>query len=204
VRTYGIDENAIFTYDTGLAIGGTVKDLHKLGARKFVHVKIPAVGCSPTALSEGGYLSNPGGVPPVVIPPVPVGKQCYIAFNEIAAAIFVYVPSTPMTQYPNSVITYADLFTVTLGFHNHNRKRGYINNYPCCGAGFNKAQVRCGTTGTVNGKTLYGAACPRPSQHWSWDGLGLTQAANKQIAKEFWSGSSSIMNPINISQIAAH
>jgi len=179
--------------------------LHRFGARKFVVLSAPAVGCLPTPLTLGYDTTPYSHGTHVNSGPIPVGKQCFQGF-----AYETQVENSSLFQYlseefpfPNSKIAIADFLKITLGLHNHKTKHGFASNYPCCGAGFNKAQVRCGTNRTVNGITLHGSACPNPSRHWSWDGVGFTQKANEQIAKAFWSGPQSMIWPMNISQIVA-
>ncbi|PNT70158.1 hypothetical protein BRADI_2g06970v3, partial [Brachypodium distachyon] len=79
-------------------------------------------------------------------------------------------------------IMYADYYTPVLQFVLHAEKWGFLRQTPraCCGApgvgehNFNLTH-KCGDPG--------GHACDDPSNHWSWDGVHLTEAAHGHIAK---------------------
>ncbi|KAJ1281987.1 hypothetical protein BS78_03G015400 [Paspalum vaginatum] len=85
-------------------------------------------------------------------------------------------------KYPDVRIMYADFYTPAIRFVLHAEEYGFLKQPPraCCGAGgmgehnYNIAFM-CGQPGSH--------ACEDPSNHWSWDGIHLTEAANAYIAK---------------------
>ncbi|VAH74523.1 unnamed protein product [Triticum turgidum subsp. durum] len=79
-------------------------------------------------------------------------------------------------------IMYADYYTPTIQFVLHAEKWGMLRQKPraCCGApgvgvyNFNLTS-KCGEPGAY--------ACDDPSNHWSWDGIHLTEASYGHIAR---------------------
>lgn len=61
----------------------------------------------------------------------------------------------------------------------------------CCGVGGNynyDANIWCGSTGTINGKTVVAKACTDPDSYIIWDGVHWTDQANKLITKAILGG----------------
>ncbi|XP_066305523.1 GDSL esterase/lipase At5g45910-like [Miscanthus floridulus] len=85
-------------------------------------------------------------------------------------------------KHPGVRIVYADYYTPAIQFVLHAEKYGMLKQTPraCCGApgvgeyNFNLTS-KCGEPGAY--------ACQDPSNHWSWDGIHLTEAAYGHIAK---------------------
>ncbi|XP_047057525.1 GDSL esterase/lipase At5g45910-like [Lolium rigidum] len=85
-------------------------------------------------------------------------------------------------KHPAVRIVYADYYTAVMQFILHAEKWGFLRQTPrtCCGApgvgkyNFNLTSM-CGNPGAY--------ACDDPSDHWSWDGVHLTEAAYGHIAK---------------------
>ncbi|WVZ72820.1 hypothetical protein U9M48_021222 [Paspalum notatum var. saurae] len=85
-------------------------------------------------------------------------------------------------RHPGVRIMYADYYTPAIRFVLHAEEYGFLKQAPraCCGApgmgehNYNIAFM-CGQPGSH--------ACDHPSNHWSWDGIHLTEAANAHIAK---------------------
>lgn len=75
-------------------------------------------------------------------------------------------------------------------------------NKACCGIGggsynFNQ-QVPCGNTKEVNGQTLSATACQDPYNYVSWDGVHVTEAANKIIANAILNDGSNFDPPFSL------
>ncbi|CAL4959006.1 unnamed protein product [Urochloa decumbens] len=85
-------------------------------------------------------------------------------------------------DHPGVRIVYADYYTPAIQFVLHAEKYGFLRQTPraCCGApgvgeyNFNLTS-KCGEPGAY--------ACDDPSNHWSWDGIHLTEASYGHIAK---------------------
>uniref|UniRef100_A0A0A9HDI9 Uncharacterized protein n=1 Tax=Arundo donax TaxID=35708 RepID=A0A0A9HDI9_ARUDO len=85
-------------------------------------------------------------------------------------------------KHPDVRIMYADYYTPAIQFVLHAEKYGFLKQTPraCCGApgvgeyNFNLTS-KCGDPGSY--------ACEDPSNHWSWDGIHLTEASYGHIAR---------------------
>ncbi|KAG2594884.1 GDSL esterase/lipase At5g45910-like [Panicum virgatum] len=85
-------------------------------------------------------------------------------------------------KHPDVRIIYADYYTPAIQFVLHAEKYGFLKQKPraCCGAAgvgeynFNLTS-KCGEPGAY--------ACDDPSNHWSWDGIHLTEASYGHIAR---------------------
>ncbi|CAO2175104.1 unnamed protein product [Urochloa humidicola] len=85
-------------------------------------------------------------------------------------------------KHPGVRIVYGDYYTPAIQFVLHAEKYGFLKQTPraCCGApgvgeyNFNLTS-KCGEAGAY--------ACEDPSNHWSWDGIHLTEASYGHIAK---------------------
>ncbi|KAK3156494.1 hypothetical protein QOZ80_2AG0108000 [Eleusine coracana subsp. coracana] len=88
-------------------------------------------------------------------------------------------------KHPNVRIIYGDYYTPVIQFMLQPEKFGFDKQLPraCCGApstpekaayNFN-VTAKCGEPGAT--------ACADPTTHWSWDGIHLTEAAYRHIAK---------------------
>ncbi|KAI9096333.1 hypothetical protein K1719_026052 [Acacia pycnantha] len=81
--------------------------------------------------------------------------------------------------HPHAKIIYFDYYNAALPLYHFPTKFGFTGLKACCGGGgaynFNFSKV-CGDEGV---KT-----CENPSKYISWDGVHLTQAANKLIARD--------------------
>ncbi|KAG2594846.1 GDSL esterase/lipase At5g45910-like [Panicum virgatum] len=85
-------------------------------------------------------------------------------------------------KHPAVRIVYADYYTPAIQFVLHAERYGFLKQKPraCCGAAgvgeynFNLTS-KCGEPGAY--------ACDDPSNHWSWDGIHLTEASYGHIAR---------------------
>ncbi|GJN06431.1 hypothetical protein PR202_ga24160 [Eleusine coracana subsp. coracana] len=85
-------------------------------------------------------------------------------------------------RHPGVRIIYADYYTPAIQFVLHAEKWGFLRQTPraCCGApgvgeyNFNLTS-KCGEPGAYS--------CEDPSNHWSWDGIHLTEASYGHIAR---------------------
>lgn len=60
----------------------------------------------------------------------------------------------------------------------------------CCGYHENDVHIFCGKMGTTgNGTKVFGGACANPAAYVSWDGVHMTEAANRWVANYALNGS---------------
>lgn len=88
-------------------------------------------------------------------------------------------------RHPRTTIVYADYYGATMAIYRHPLKYGFdVPLVACCGGGgpynFNLG-IMCGAKGDT--------VCSDPSKHVCWDGMHLTDAAYKTVARGLLEGS---------------
>ncbi|CAH2046259.1 unnamed protein product [Thlaspi arvense] len=138
------------------------------------------IGCSAVLLErfsdDKGWLYDPR-------------NQCYKPLNYIAKLHNDKLNKELVTlrqKYPQARIIYADYYGSAMQFFNSPAKYGFTGSVlkACCGGEdgrYNaKPSVRCGGKGSTT--------CENPSTYANWDGIHLTEAANRHIATGLISG----------------
>ncbi|KZV57668.1 GDSL esterase/lipase-like [Dorcoceras hygrometricum] len=152
-------------------ITSTIKELYALGGRSFLVLNLAPVGCYPGFLVQLNHQSSDID-----------SNGCMMSYNsavdEYNSMLKAGLQQTRQDLHDANVI-YVDRL-----------KHGTTS---CCGWGggsynFNQ-QVFCGNTKVVDGKTVTATACGDPENYVSWDGIHVTEAANKQLTYAILSGS---------------
>ncbi|XP_024011121.1 GDSL esterase/lipase At5g45910 [Eutrema salsugineum] len=116
-------------------------------------------------------------------------NQCFKPLNYIAKLHNDKLKKgleTLRQKYPHAKIIYADYYGSAMQFFNSPVKYGFTGSVlkACCGGKdgrYNaKPSVRCGGKGSTT--------CENPSTYANWDGIHLTEAANRHIATGLISG----------------
>ncbi|XP_050287247.1 GDSL esterase/lipase At5g45910-like [Quercus robur] len=184
-------------YNYAFFVGGSIKKL-----RAFVPVVVDAITKATSALIEEGVVE-------LVVPGnLPIGcsaaymtlfqspnkadydpkNGCLKAFNSFAKYHNNQLKRALemlRQKYPHARIIYADYYGAAIRFFHAPRHYGFFNSTltACCGGGgpynFNNS-ARCGHIGSK--------ACNNPSAHVNWDGIHLTEASYRHIAKGLISG----------------
>ncbi|RLM91473.1 GDSL esterase/lipase [Panicum miliaceum] len=157
------------------SIGEGVEKLIAEGAVELVVPGVLPIGCFPVYLSI--FRKQPEGYG---------GRSgCIKEMNTLSwvhnAALQRKIAEL-RAKHPGVRIMYADYYTPAIQFVLHAEKYGFLKQTPraCCGApgvgeyNFNLT-AKCGDPGAY--------ACDDPSNHWSWDGIHLTEASYGHIAK---------------------
>ncbi|WOH04065.1 hypothetical protein DCAR_0623471 [Daucus carota subsp. sativus] len=161
------------------SIMDAVRKVISIGAERIIVPGQFPLGCFPVYLTE--FPSNSTTA---------YNKhKCLIALNDLAEAHNNYLQhaiSTLQTQKPNTKIVYGDYYNAFewllnnaphLGTRSLLSLRNQSTLKACCGTGgkynLNSTQ-RCGSPSVP--------VCPDPDRHISWDGVHLTQKANRLIA----------------------
>ncbi|TVT97693.1 hypothetical protein EJB05_57049 [Eragrostis curvula] len=159
------------------SIGRGVEKLIAEGAVDLVVPGVLPTGCFPLYLSTFRNPDQPEAYGP--------RSGCIKGLNTLSwvhNAMLQRKVAELRTKYPGVRIVYADYYTPAIQFVLHAEKWGFLRQPPrtCCGApgvgeyNFNLTS-KCGEPGAYS--------CPDPSNHWSWDGIHLTEAAYGHIAK---------------------
>ncbi|EYU32204.1 hypothetical protein ABFS82_02G170800 [Erythranthe guttata] len=167
-------------------IVSAIKEIYWLGGRTFMVLNLAPVGCYPTFLvqqSQGGSDIDPSG--------------CMMSYNN---AVNDYnenlkqALSQVRQELHDANVIYVDTNSVILDLFRNPTSHGMQHaTTACCGYGggsynYNQ-QVFCGATKVVDGQTVTASACSDPQNYVSWDGIHLTEAANKIVAYSILSGS---------------
>ncbi|PUZ58697.1 hypothetical protein GQ55_5G528300 [Panicum hallii var. hallii] len=157
------------------SIGRGVERLIAEGAAELVVPGLPPTGCFPLYLS---MFPRPPGM-------YGARSGCIRDLNTLSwvhnAALQRRIAQL-RDEHPGVRIVYADYYTPAIQFVLHAERYGFLKQTPraCCGApgvgayNFNLT-AKCGDPGAY--------ACDDPSNHWSWDGIHLTEASYGHIAK---------------------
>ncbi|XP_022977773.1 GDSL esterase/lipase At5g41890 [Cucurbita maxima] len=170
-----------------------LKELHDLGARKFVVVGVGPLGCIPFVRAVQFVR----------------GEKCSEEVNEVIEAYNVrlsgLVGELNQEFGPKTMFVYANSYAVFMKIIVNYQQYGFVNaKQPCCGAYFppficyNKGQSQ------DQNRSSSSFLCDDRSKYVFWDAYHPTEAANIIIAKELLDGDETISAPINIRQLHAY
>ncbi|KAJ7541332.1 hypothetical protein O6H91_10G055100 [Diphasiastrum complanatum] len=159
-------------------ISNAVRDLYNYaGARNFIVLNVPAVGCLPSVVSSlGTGAANSTD-----------SFGCLHALNEVVQS-YNSLLKTSLQQInqviSDATITYADYYGVHRESLSNPQIYGFQSNatlLACCedGAHYSGPAAHCSSTATT---------CTNPSGYISWDGIHFTEAFNKVVATKFLEG----------------
>ncbi|XP_038692569.1 alpha-L-fucosidase 3-like [Tripterygium wilfordii] len=149
------------------------------------------------------HNTGPVGCLPYVLDRKPVARSeydragCATPFNEVAKFFnegLKELVNQLRDELPHAAITYVDVYSVKYSLFSQARKHGFKESLrTCCGHGgkYNyNIHSGCGGKIKKNGKeVLVGKSCDDPSAYIVWDGVHLTQAANKFVFDQIVNGS---------------
>ncbi|KAL0426082.1 UNVERIFIED_CONTAM: GDSL esterase/lipase [Sesamum radiatum] len=164
----------------------TVKELYSLGGRTFLVPNLGPVGCYPAFLVQFPHGSSD-------IDPSGCMMSHNNAVNEYNSMLKDALGQARQDLKDANLI-YVDTNSVLLELYQNPTSHGMQHGTTaCCGYGggsynYNQ-QVFCGYSKVVNGQTVTASACSDPQNYVSWDGMHLTEAANKIMASAILSGS---------------
>ncbi|XP_076903785.1 GDSL esterase/lipase At5g14450-like [Bidens hawaiensis] len=161
----------------------SIKKLYEQGARSFWIHNTGPVGCLPVSTF---YLKNPK-------PGYLDQHGCIRYQNDIAMEFNKQLKArvtTLRSELANAAITYVDVYTAKYKLISNTKEYGFNDGLKvCCGYHENDVHIFCGQTGIVNGTTVFGVACANPATYVSWDGVHMTEAANRWVAYHVLNGS---------------
>ncbi|XP_024525595.1 GDSL esterase/lipase At4g01130 [Selaginella moellendorffii] len=159
------------------AVSEAVQRLYGFGARTFMVMNIPAVGCLPAFLSKFG-TANPGDYDSL---------GCLKNHNDAAKAYATQLRvalSNLRLTLPQAFIMYGDYYQVHLDAVTNPTQYGLHPNgtlTACCGGGgkYNVPVSPCISSTPV---------CEDPQAYISWDGLHFCESFNRAVALTFLHG----------------
>ncbi|GLT74597.1 hypothetical protein SLA2020_463850 [Shorea laevis] len=163
-----------------------VKNVYGQGGRHFWIHNTGPVGCLPYILDR------------IPVSPSQIDKAgCATPFNEVARYFnrgLKKAVKQLRKDLPLAALTYVDVYSLKYTLFSQGRKYGFPRPLvTCCGHGgkYNyNMHIGCGAKIKRHGKeVLVGKPCKDPSTSVVWDGVHLTQAANKWIFDRIVDGS---------------
>ncbi|CAI9100726.1 OLC1v1037887C1 [Oldenlandia corymbosa var. corymbosa] len=154
-------------------IAQTIRTIIGFGATRVIVPGSLPLGCLPVSLSFFHHEEDS--------PLFYDSNHCMVGWNNQAARhnqILKAAIEELKKEYPNVLIVYADYYNAYLSVLSNAQNLGFEDKFSaCCGSGtvfnFDFGSL-CGMPG-VN-------PCPNPDNYISWDGMSLTQQANKYMA----------------------
>ncbi|TVU32445.1 hypothetical protein EJB05_24176, partial [Eragrostis curvula] len=144
-----------------------IKNLYNINVRKVILMGLPPVGCAPHFLEEYGSQNG----------------ECIDYINNIVIEFnyaLRYMSNEFIRQYPDSMITYCDTFEGSVDILNNRERYGFVTTTDaCCGLGKYGGLIMC---------VLPQMACSDASSHVWWDEFHPTDAVNRILAENVWSG----------------
>ncbi|KAL6646849.1 hypothetical protein ACP70R_015543 [Stipagrostis hirtigluma subsp. patula] len=144
-----------------------IKNLYNINVRKIVLMGLPPVGCAPHFLEEYGSQNG----------------ECIDYINNVVIEFnyaLRYMSSEFIRQHPDSMISYCDTFEGSVDILNNRDRYGFVTTTDaCCGLGKYGGLIMC---------VLPQMACSDASSHVWWDEFHPTDAVNRILADNVWSG----------------
>ncbi|XP_059065304.1 GDSL esterase/lipase 6-like [Cryptomeria japonica] len=158
--------------------------LYRAGARKFLVVDVPALGCTPyTRLS--GYTIAKGEC-------LESANQLVVAYNTALQSLVAHLRK----KLDGVTIIQLKTYDYFMDIIQNAEAYGFKNtNTACCGSGLFNAQVNCGKTTPQN---LF---CNDTSAYMFWDKTHPTEKVYALVSHQIWSGNSSFIDPFNLSSL---
>ncbi|KAG9137353.1 hypothetical protein Leryth_026925 [Lithospermum erythrorhizon] len=167
-------------------ISSTIKELHGLGIRTFIVLNLSPIGCYPL------YISRlPHGASDIDQYGCMVNyKNAVDEFNNMLKESL----NQTGQDLGDAKVIYVNTHDVLTELFQHPKNHGFQEGTKaCCGLGggtYNyNPEVSCGTTKLINGQNVTATACDDPQNYVDWDGVHITEAANKQLAYAILNGS---------------
>jgi len=141
-------------------------------------------GCAPFWLTSFSHASNDFD-----------RHGCSISYNDAVKFYNTQLRaqlSALRKQLPGANIVFVNTYDIIYDFFANPSKHGFkATTSACCGVGGKHNYsygVQCGTTGTIRGKKVKAVSCSNPASYIIWDGVHLTEQANRLLTQQILSG----------------
>ncbi|CAI9088357.1 OLC1v1022666C2 [Oldenlandia corymbosa var. corymbosa] len=159
---------------------GLMKQLHSLGARKFVMVGLGSLGCTPAQRFKSNTEDCNSDM-----------NNMAIKYNNKLTAMMAGLQS----NFNDINYTYFDTYPVLYDIIQNPTKYGFKEaKAACCGLGKLNAGVFC---------TPLAIFCPNRKDHIFWDKVHPTQETDTILVNVIYSGSPPYVTPMNAQQLIA-
>lgn len=162
--------------------------LYKTGARNFLLLDIPPVGCIPSARLAGMKAWN---------------GRCLQTANKLVTTYnggLRQLTAHLNTKLEGATFLVTNSYDFVLNIIKHGKSYGFIRTKSaCCGAGPFHTAVNCGLKVPKDKRGEYRAfLCKRPEKYVFWDGTHPTERVYRMVSRQIWHGNSSFITPFNL------
>ncbi|KAG6431955.1 hypothetical protein SASPL_103527 [Salvia splendens] len=153
--------------------------LYNLGARKFVVAGLGQMGCIPSILAQSRNGLCNEEVNKLILP---FNMNTKVMINNLIRTL------------PGIRFSYIDINNMFQDLLANARSYGFsVVNRGCCGIGRNRGQITC---------LPFQRPCRNRNRFIFWDAFHPTEAVNVLFGKKAFNGSSDVVYPVNIAQLA--
>jgi phospholipase/lecithinase/hemolysin len=165
-----------------------VLSLYSKGARNFILIDSPLVGCSPNSRLAGMKADNGGCLE--------TANQLAVAYNDGLKQLI----NNLNKKLDGATILLANAYDFVLNIIQHGEFYGFRNTTSaCCGAGPFNTAVSCGLEIPKDKRGEYTAfLCKRPDKYVFWDGTHPTEKVYRMVSRQIWHGNTSFITPFNL------
>ncbi|XP_007042987.2 PREDICTED: GDSL esterase/lipase 1 [Theobroma cacao] len=161
-----------------------LKEIYKIGGRKFGFPGMAPLGCSPFLRSQAGGNGS-----------------CFEEVNKISQLHQRELPKTLKKleeQLPGFKYSVYNFYKTISERLNNPSKYGFKDaTTACCGSGVYRGTYSCGGKRGIKEYEL----CENSSENFFFDSYHPSEKAFQQFAQEMWSGGSDVISPYNIKQL---
>lgn len=167
------------------SISNAVKELFEDGAQTFWVLDVGPQGCLPFVLSKYPYtvadLDAHGCAKPY--------NDAVVLYNRLLKRRLELLQK----QLAGATIVFVDTYDIQYSMIQNARQYGFkYGTRACCGVGGQHNYdygVQCGSSHVVHGQFLRALSCVEPASYINWDGVHLTDQANRILARHILSAS---------------
>lgn len=162
--------------------------LYSNGARKFLVLDIPPVGCVPSSRLAGIKAWNGGCLE--------TANKLAMAYNRGLRQLILDLNK----KLEGATFLVTNVYHFVLNIIKHGKSYGFTETKnACCGAGPFNTAVNCGLKVPQDKRGRYKAfLCKQPEKYVFWDGTHPTEKVYWMVFRQMWNGNSSFISPINL------
>ncbi|KAL8495021.1 hypothetical protein ACS0TY_019247 [Phlomoides rotata] len=178
--------NTTVLLDVVSRISSTIKEIYGLGGRTFLVFNLAPLGCYPALLVKSRNASDIDT------------SGCLIPCNNAVDAYNSMLKAgleQARQELPEGDLIHVDIHAILRGIFDNPTSYGIeFATRACCGYGngpynYKPGVVSCGNSNVVGGKNVTASVCCDPDKYVNWDGIHLTDAANRIVTAAILGGS---------------
>lgn len=158
--------------------------LYRAGARKFLVLDIPAVGCTPYTKLVGYQIAHGGCLE--------IANQLAVAYNNELKSLISHMNE----KLEGVSFILFNSYDYLMNILDDGEAHGFSDTKnACCGSGLFNTSVTCGKT------TPQDLFCNDTNAYVFWDGTHPTERFYAMASHQIWTGNSSVIYPYNLSNL---